>query len=62
MKDARVIGICKHGKAVHYAYPCKMCFFEQGLTVQDYYARLESLRDYHRGKAIDEIAAMLDNL
>ena len=59
MNYDEVIGICKHGKAVHYAYPCKMCFFEQGLTEADYYARLEALRAYHLNKPVEEIANML---
>lgn len=54
------VGACKHGRAIHYAYPCKLCFFEKGLTEADYYARLEELRGYHLGKAVEEVAKLLD--
>ena len=57
MTDIR-IGGCKHGNPVHYAYPCKKCWFERGLTQDGWYAKLDSIKSYHN-KSVEEIDAIL---
>ena len=49
-------GACKHGKPIHYAYPCRQCWAD--LTHEEWNAKLDSIKDYHN-KSVEEIDAML---
>lgn len=55
MTDIRV-GVCRHGKTLHYAYPCRRCWSD--LTREEWSAKLDSIKDYHN-KSVEEIDAML---
>lgn len=53
-----LIGVCEHGKALHYRYPCPDCLAAKGLTQAEYFDRLEAQQKLWANKVIP----VVDNL